>query len=204
MAKRRAVLIVGSPRRKSTSESLGAYLMERLTKAGFETITLKAATAVQSESGTAEMVQAVREADLVVLSFPLYLDAPPFSMMRAMEQIGARRRNRSDGKQEKQRLLAIVNCGNPEAHHNDCAIQICRLFARRVGFEWAGGMRLGMGGMIDGADLKELGKELDSVRGALDLAAASLAEGMKVPEKARAMMSKPLAPIFPQAREGQR
>ena len=198
---RRAVLIVGSPRPKSTSESLGTYLMTRLKGAGIDGSTIVAHEAVRSENATAEMDQAVEQADLVIFSFPLYVDSPPFSMVRVIEHLGTIRESRIK-RRKKPMLMAISNCGSSDAHQNDIAIDICKIFAQRTGFVWAGGMSLAMGGLVNGASLGELGGQVEFVRGALDLAAQSLIQGKRISEKAKAMMSKPLMPIFPQAETG--
>ena len=47
-----------------------------------------------------------------------------------------------------------MNCGFAEAHHNDVALDIYRLFARDAGLHWAGGLAIGGGGMFAGKPLK--------------------------------------------------
>jgi len=96
----------------------------------------------------------------------------------------------------KQRLLAISNCGFPEAHHNDTALAICRRFALESGIEWAGGLALGGGEAIHGRSLNDAGGMVRKVKKSLDLTAATLAEGKSVPEEAVKLMSKPFIPTW--------
>ena len=92
------------------------------------------------------MLAAVAAADLVVLSFPLYIDSLPAPVIRALELIADDRAGqapRGDLPQESDRrgLVAICQCGFPEAQQDQVALEICANFARTVGFEWAGDWR---------------------------------------------------------------
>ena len=87
-----------------------------------------------------------------------------------------------------------MNCGFPEAAHNATALAICKRFAAEAGFEWAGGLALGMGEAIGGRPLEKTGGMLRNVRKALEMSAAALAEGQPLPEKAARLMAAPLVP----------
>jgi NAD(P)H-dependent FMN reductase len=92
MAPRTALLLVGSPKPgASSSGSLGAYLLEGLEKRGMTTQTLRVAKAVRSDEAVGQLRAAVAAADLVVLSFPLYVDSLPGPATRALELIAGRR-----------------------------------------------------------------------------------------------------------------
>jgi hypothetical protein len=127
-----------------------------------------------------------------VLAFPLYIDSLPALVVRALEQIAARRHRRCDG--APQRLMVIINCGFPEPHHNDTALRICRRFAAEAGFEWAGSLALGAGETIHGQALNDIRGMARNVIRSLDLAAEALGEGKPVPPKAVKLMAKPLIP----------
>ncbi|MHA1653255.1 MAG: NAD(P)H-dependent oxidoreductase, partial [Candidatus Thorarchaeota archaeon] len=67
---RQAVLLIGSPRwLRSTSYSLGAYLIEKLEHFDCETIHIHKASA--DSMMTQDMVRSVNAADLIILSAPL-------------------------------------------------------------------------------------------------------------------------------------
>ena len=91
-APQKALLLVGSPKPgESTSESLGVYLFEALEKRGVETQTLHVTKAVRSDESREGLLAAVASSDLVVLSFPLYVDCLPGPAIRALELIAGAR-----------------------------------------------------------------------------------------------------------------
>lgn len=191
----RVLLLVGSPKGpKSTSESLGTYLLERLQEQGMETETARIYPALKSEERWAAMLAAIDQADLVILAFPLYVDALPAATTRALELIAAHRQ--AVGPANRPQFVAIANCGFPEAQHCDTALAICRVFVREAGFEWAGGLALGAGPAIDGKPLAEAGGMVRNVVQALNQAAEALARGQAISQEATELMAKPLMPSW--------
>jgi hypothetical protein len=84
-------------------------------------------------------------------------------------------------------LAAIVNCSAPESHQCATASAICRLFAQRSGFAWAGSLVLGSGNLIvGGGPLTE--DRHAPIRKALGKAASELAEGHAIPDAAQELM----------------
>jgi hypothetical protein len=196
----RVLLLVGSAKRpRSTSESLGTYLCERLAERGFEAETLLIYRALKSVTSRAELLAATDRADVIVLAFPLYVDSLPHLVIRALEVIAQHRKDahrQARGDAQGQRLMAIANCGFPEANQNDTALAICRQFARESGFEWAGGLALGGGEAINGQPLPKAKGRARNVIKSLDLTAAALAEGKPVPQEAIESMAKPITPTW--------
>jgi hypothetical protein len=163
-------------------------LLERLGEHGYdgETVLLHRALAKQEKRDT--LLERVDRADTIVLAFPLYVDSPPATVVRALELIEGHRARRTAG--HSQRLLVIVNSGFPESCHNDTAAAICRKFAEATGFEWAGALLLGGGGMIAGRDLEEAGGAARLVIEALDATALAIVAGQPVPAGATETMAK--------------
>jgi hypothetical protein len=193
--RRRVLLLVGSAKRpRSTSESLGAYLLERLGEHGFETETVLLHRILRSNEGRAQLLAAVDRAELLVLAFPLYVDTLPYLVTRALELIAAHRRAVSS--RFSQRFVALANCGFPEAPHNETALAICRLFARDTGLEWAGGLALGGGQAINGQRLSAQQGMARHVIAALDMVAEALASGCPVPPAAVGVMAESLIPAW--------
>lgn len=191
----RVLLLVGSAKRpRSTSESLGTYLVERLRERGFEAETLLLHRSLRSDEGREALLAATDRADVLVIAFPLYIDSLPYLVIRAMERIAKHRQ--AGGEVKEQRLVAIANCGFPEARQNDTALAICRQFAREAGFEWAGGLAMSGGEAINGQSLPKVKGMARNVIKSLDLAAAALAEGKPVPQKAAGAMAKPIIPAW--------
>ena len=188
----RAVLLVGSPRtKKSTSASLGGYLFEQLAERGVQIETVQLYTSINSPERTKSMLAAIDGADLVVLAFPLYVDTLPAPVISALEKISEHRKlNRIPI-----RFAAISNCGFPEAKHTNTALAICAEFARQNGFSWMGSLALGGGqGLVGGTPLKDLDGRVIPIKQALELSAASLADGQPIPQSARDLMAKPIIP----------
>jgi multimeric flavodoxin WrbA len=190
---RRAVLLVGSPRtRKSTSASLGGYLFEQLQAHGVETQTIQIYTSLNLQERMQALYEAIDNADLVVLAFPLYVDSLPAPVIAALEKITAHRKDKNT---TPIRFSAIANCGFPEANHNDTALAIASEFAHQNGLTWTGGLALGAGeGIVHGTPLNELDGRAIPIKKALDLAAEALANGQTIPQSARDLLAKPVIP----------
>ena len=191
---RRAVLLVGSPRtKKSTSASLGGYLFEQLHTRGIETQTVQLYTSLYSHGRMEAMFDAIDQADLVVLAFPLYVDSLPGPVTAALERIAAHRKENG----ATIHFAAIANCGFPEARHNDTALAICSEFASQTGFTWMGGLALGAGeGIVHGIPLNELDGRAIPLKAALDLAVEALACGNPIPSSAKELLAKPIIPSW--------
>jgi len=197
---RRALLIVGSPKTNSPSTSyvLGSYLLERLGDRGWKTESLTLRAGISRQDGEAALLAPVNRAGLILLVFPLYADALPYLVTKALAVIAAHRQATAD--RSSKRLVAIVNSGFPEIHQNAVALAICEEFAAQSGIAWAGGLALGGGGMIGGQSLTETkrsGPPVKYVIQALDLTAAALSAGLPVPAQAVKLMAKNPVPFMP-------
>jgi len=191
---RRALLLVGSPKtRKSTSNSLGGYLFEQLNAQSIQTETIYLHTVLRSPAKMQALLNAIDAADLVLLAFPLYVDALPAPVMEALERIA---KHRHVQQQTRQQLFSVIaNCGFPEAHQCDTALSICKIFAYQANFEWAGALALGGGeGIVSGTPLAELDGRAIPIRKSLELAAEALALGQVIPVEAQDILAKPVVP----------
>jgi len=184
-----AALLVGSPKgQSSTSNSLGTYLLEKLEQKGVNSEKIYINQCLGSEEKQAAMLQLVDSADLIILAFPLYVDSLHSQVIKTLEMIAENEKGKPN--LDKKRIVAMANSGFPEAKHNEIALAVCRIFAKQVGFTWAGGLAMGGGGMIAGRPLSELGGMVRNQKKALEIAADSLAKGEVIPEKAVVLISK--------------
>jgi hypothetical protein len=182
--------LVGSPRgKKSTSTSLGSYLLSNLEKRGLETEMLWLNRHVANDEKLSQMFGAIDRADIVVLTAPLYDDCQPYIVTRAMEAVAASQLNL-----ENKRFIPIINCGFPEPEHiTAVAISIYHKFASTVGFRWAGSLALGGGEMLQGATgkkLEDLGKLAGKVKKALDRIADALVAENSFPDESLRIVPK--------------
>ena len=197
--RRKALLLAGSPRGKAgTSYALGRYLLRKLEEAGMEIEETAVSAALQSTESLHGLHRGMDAADLVLVSFPLYVDQLPAPLIQALELVAERRKGRPGVSPAAgplvQKIAVVVQCGFPETIQNQPAVDIMRRFAREAGFGWAGALAMGMGGAIGGKPLEKAGGFVRKIVKALDLAAVSLAGGGCVPEEAAALMAKPLMP----------
>ena len=193
MSTPRALLLVGSARPRGTgnSEVLGTYLLARLAEGGVDGEVHHVSHYLRPEKER-ERFEAVDAADLVILSTPLYVDSLPDLVTGCFERLAAHRARVQGGKTP--RYFAMVNCGFPELEHTRTALDICRVFARQAGFEWAGGLGLGGGEALGGKPLDSLGGMARHVRQGLHLAAKALLDGQPLPEEAQALLARPMIP----------
>jgi hypothetical protein len=158
------LLLVGSPRKeKSTSNSLGEYLLNKFGNEDFNT--KKVFLHYKKQMKEQEILDNIDWADLIILSFPLYVDCLPADVIKNLEMI-----KEKYGSTQNKEFFAISNCGFPESYHNDTALKICNQFAIEMSWEWKGSLAVGMGAAINGTQLiepkgmvKNIVQELDNV-----------------------------------------
>lgn len=187
----RALLLVGSPRgAKGASAALGNKLLAGLATRGWTVDTRFLLPSGRSPERGAETLVSAAAADLLILSCPLYVDQLPAPVILFLEGYAERRA----GGATPQRLALIVQCGFPEQEQNRPVVDIVRLFCARQGLEFAGALAMGMGGAADVRKLEVAGGMLRRQVEALDLAAAALAAGQAIPDRAVKLMAHRLMP----------
>ncbi|MCL5884857.1 MAG: NAD(P)H-dependent oxidoreductase [Deltaproteobacteria bacterium] len=186
------LILTGSPKgRKSASCMLGSKLAEGLREHGAAVSDGMVHGGLRSEEGTCRLLDSVDASDLVVFAFPVYVDSLPAPLTRLLERIAERRaRGTCAG---TPRLAVIVQCGFPESHQCDTAVDICRLFAERTGMRWSGALAMGMGGSV-GEDFRKMPGGGRNILDALGMASKSLANGDDIPREATTLFAKPLMP----------
>ena len=186
---RRVLLVVGSAKtgEQSTSSALGHAVLARLRARGWATAELDLPRVVKlGRPDVSELQEAVANADLVVLAFPVYFDSLPALVTAAFERL----RPRFGGPA----LLPVVQCGFPELAHTGVALELCAAAAARLGFAWAGHLALGGAGPLRDAPLHEArGVAWRQVQ-ALDRAAAELDAGGPVTGATGDLFSTPMMP----------
>ena len=179
------IAMVGSPRPHSTSGYFAQYLVDGLVGRGWQAQSLRSARRYANRPSGRPWRRPSVEADAVTIVTPLYVDSVPAELIAALERLVKARRGRPG------RLSAVVNCGFAEAHQNDVALDIYRLFARDAGLHWSGGLAIGGGGMFAGKPLKEQGRAARHITTAFDEAIAALDAGRDIPESATTGIRRP-------------
>ncbi|MBI4805816.1 MAG: NAD(P)H-dependent oxidoreductase [Desulfovibrio sp.] len=186
----KVLLLIGSPRSKSTSRVLGEYLVDGLTARGWQSETLVLPGLLEAQEGRARLWGEFLGAELTILAAPVYADSPPAPVMRALEFLA----EEPGQKSKTRRFAAVFNCGFPEPEHTSICLDVCRLFSRKAGLTWAGGLGIGGGGTIDGARLTVRGNMTRNLRRALETAAQDLASGREISLEAQTLAAKPIVP----------
>ncbi len=190
---KKVLLLIGSPKiKESTSASIGRYLLEKLKNKKMLVEELHINSELKAEQKEAEFLEKVEKSDLIILSFPLYIDSIPAYTIRALEKI-AEKRMKTENK-NSQNLIAICNCGFPESSQNNIAIEICEEFAKKAEIGWLGGLAIGMGGAINGQELNKLGGMVRNIKKGLDLVVESIIKGEKISKKAIEYVGRPSIP----------
>ncbi|MEW6101552.1 MAG: NAD(P)H-dependent oxidoreductase [Candidatus Omnitrophota bacterium] len=193
-ARRKALLLVGSNKAfGSTSEYIGTHLLSLLSLKGIETEKIHIKSSLNSEEGVVSLLESFESAGIIIFSSPLYIDSTPSAVTRLMEIISERYKN--DGMLQDKRMLAISNCGLPEASHNDTALAVYRCFAGKTGLKWAGGLGLGMGPLLAGRPVEKSFSLVRNLRKSLEFAAGALAGNAVVPQESISLMAKPVIPV---------
>lgn len=188
-----ALLLIGSPKpAASASRSFGEAMLGRLAARGAETRTVRVSPTFRSPDAMDRLMQDIDWADLVVLSFPLYVDSLPAPVVRLLETWGHRACAGKTPAGHAVRLAALVQCGFPEARHCAPAIDVCEEFCRESGVGWAGALAFGCGGALAGRSPER--SPLAKAVPALDRAADELAVGREIPAEARQIVGRQFAP----------
>lgn len=176
----KVLLLIGSPRgRKSTSANVGNYILEKLKENGLETNSLLIRNQISNEEKISQMLEEIQEADLIILTSPLYDDCQPYIVIKTMEKILEKNMKLDDKK-----FIPIISCGFPEPHQiSAVAIPIYRKFVKTVGLKWVGSLAIGGGEMFNrmmqesGKKLEDLGKVVEKLLNALNQIIEDLSSG---------------------------
>lgn len=96
---------------------------------------------------TASAFDFMQEADAIVMIFPLYFFCLPAMLTRFLQDFATQ----TPAATKASAVYAIVNCGFPEPEINQEAMRVVEMFARRTGRSFGGGVMIGCGGMVLGA-----------------------------------------------------
>lgn len=199
---RDALVLVGSskPRGTSTSEALGTALLERLVARGIRGRVLHVHRDAHDARGLNTVAAALRGVDLLILATPVYIDALPWLLTRALDAFA---RDRAAMPHPSPLAVAMLaNCGFPEARHASVARTMGALFARDARARWAGALQLGAGALINGSPIAEAGHLVQSLLPLLDRAADALARGERLEDETIQGFQEPLIPALAYAAVG--
>ena len=173
------LLLVGSPHRnKSTSNSLGQYIIDNINEESFNIEKLYLQNSIKLEERKDLLINKVNDADIIILAYPLYMDTLPAVVIKALELI------EDNIIKKKRKFISICNCGYPKEKGMEVSQDICENFAENTGMEWLGSLSLAKGPLIMGKPIDKLGFMTGNIKIALDLTIKALEENEKIPKSA--------------------
>lgn len=145
----RVALVSASPKvdqEWAVSVFLAKYGESRLADDSLSVATIPVRHALMHHETDAAFAS-LQEADAIVLIFPLYFFCLPAMLTRFLQDFAAK-----EPKSNKTcTVYALVNCGFPEPEINLEAMRVVEQFALQTGRSYGGGVMIGCGGMILGA-----------------------------------------------------
>jgi multimeric flavodoxin WrbA len=139
------------------------------------------------------LINLINKADIIIFSFPLYVDHLPAPLIKTMEIIYEMKGNLK--RPQNKSLIVISNSGFPEASQIDLAIKICQIFTDEMGFQWKGGLQFGGGEVIHGRDLEDAGRMTESLKKGLKMAGRDLSEDKPISQEAKELVAKQTIPM---------
>jgi hypothetical protein len=193
---RKVLVLVGSPKGKlSASNTLGTFLTEKLGEKFIQAQLQYLTLARNSGESFERLMVAMGEADVLVLVFPLYADQLPSGVVETLERYSAFREGHRLPKDQS--LMALVNCGFPEAAQNDAALSVVKRFAELHHLQWLGGLSLGGGGIVDSEKpLQSQGGKVRRIMHVLEMAATAISKGLMLPEEAKRDIRRQVLPSW--------
>lgn len=179
MSEKKVLLLVGSPRKEhSTSNAIGQYLLKNFSNANYSVETIFIGDFSQDETRNLKIMSAFNESDVIILSYPLYVDSLPSPCIKILEYITSERKKISTNK--NQIFMAAGNCGFYEKEQIANSLKVCSFFAEENKLSWHGGIAIGGGPQLQGKELTSLGGMTVKLRKALDLACNDIMYGNEI------------------------
>lgn len=113
------------------------------------------------------IINSINKSEIIVLAFPLYVDSPPTPTLAFMDYIID-----NNIKIEGKKIYTIINCGFREGEQNKTAVEIVKMWCKKVDATYACSILIGAGEVV-GKDkfkfisrkvLKNINKFIDIIK----------------------------------------
>jgi len=134
--------INGSPKFK---ESASGYILEELKALLGKGSNMISEYCFNKPKLSIEDIEQLKECNILVFAFPLYVDGIPSHLLRCIVQLEEffKGLSRSDIM-----VYSLVNSGFYEAHQNELALEMMENWCIKSGLKWGQGLAIGGGGML--------------------------------------------------------
>lgn len=152
-------LINGSPKiKESASELILNAVRQRLGESHEYSV------CNTNNADKSYMIEKLRDCNVIVVAFPLYVDGIPSHLLRLLDEIKDDMNELAPGAM----MYAIANNGFYEGCQNALALNMMESFCDCSGLKWGQGIGVGAGGMVNTAPIgqgpmKNLGLALDKL-----------------------------------------
>lgn len=168
---KKVIILSASPKKEEQSVSafISSIAKEQFSEFQSDIIDVRQALANKNCQAA---YQTMREADALLIVFPLYFFCLPGMLMRFLEDYAQTKYSKP------QKVYAIVNCGFPEPEINEEALRVVQSFSHHIGASFRFGIGLGSGGMIlmSAKEAPFIKKFIDAVHGSLKSIAKDIAD----------------------------
>lgn len=143
------VFINGSPKAKKSGSE---YFLERIeNELNLSNNNIKISKInIKDRSNKEEDFKLIKDSDMIVIAFPLYVDTLPSAVIEYLEEFDDWI-NLRGYKVDKIKLYGVVNCGFYEGEQTKIAIKILKNYCSSLGLKWAGGVGIGAGEFFSGS-----------------------------------------------------
>ena len=137
--------INGSPKAADSTSGLLAEQLAKLLGTNIKEVRARDLARLADPAPELGMLLA---GDVLLVVFPMYVDALPAPLLRSLTLIEQAAAERAEQGWSLPQVYTIVNCGFYEAGQTRLALQIVEHFALRSGLQWGYGLGVGGGGML--------------------------------------------------------
>jgi len=175
-------VLIGSPKgiEKSASARLTKVITTGLEAANWTSEWFHAHHVLRADEAWESLIASMARSDVILLAAPLYVDSLPAPVIETLHRLSQAKSMLASGGLPP-RMVSLLNCGFVEAHQNTTAQSMVCLFSENMGFQWAGGISIGAGGMIN-----------KRIREALEMASNALRDDILIPDAVDVLTRKPI------------
>ncbi|MCX7711473.1 MAG: hypothetical protein N2484_16655, partial [Clostridia bacterium] len=184
MSKKSLMLLNGSPRKKGTSYRFAETLKKVAEEDGNAATILHIIDYYDGRESLDDLKKAIRKCDVIGLIAPLYADTLPSTVIWFMERLALELGKDIKGKG----FFSVMQCGYPEIIFCKPAIETSSFFAEETEMNWLGGVAYGLGSLIDGTPIPELGRKGKKIAFALKLLLQDISQGNRISHRVQDLL----------------
>lgn len=138
----KVAMINGSPKAQNSNSGYLLELLQARLPKDWEFTTYKP---IKPSEYTLTLAEVPRR-DILVISFPLYVDSLPSHLLKLLTELEAA--FKANPPQKPVHVYVMINCGFFEGHQNAIAAEIVKHWAHRAGLVWGRVLMTGAGEML--------------------------------------------------------